>query len=105
MKHNKPVHAPSLQFPARDLELKLATVRFTCPNDPTRWTAEFTMVRGYFFSIVFDKSPQRIRKRDDILLETVEIHHDPMKVRPQARKRRASARPIQLQGWLAEFSV
>lgn len=73
-------HEPRLQFPANDLELKLATMSFFAPSHEKAWTAKLFLVRGYFFSIVFDRCPQEIQDCDTLRIEQVQVHHDPMQV-------------------------
>jgi hypothetical protein len=78
IRNGKPYNDPALQFPAEVKELKFATVRFTAPGFSETWNAEFILINGYFFSIVFSASPEKIRTISGVRILTLEIHHDPM---------------------------
>lgn len=78
MKHGKVYHDPALQFPCKDREMKLATITFCFPNSEKNWTARFYCVKGYFFSIVFDRSPKEVLHCPDPRIVRTEIHCDPM---------------------------
>jgi hypothetical protein len=68
-----------LRFRKTSQELKLASVIFRVPDAEGRtWKAEFELVRGHFFSIVFDKSPEPIKRTDQIDVIDVKILADPM---------------------------
>lgn len=96
-------HNPQYQFPAQELELKFASLMFTCPKSENTWRAEFFLVRGYFFSIGFNPSPEEIKNSDAIRIEKVVIHHDPMRVGFESAPRRKKKSSPNLPEWLLTF--
>ena len=60
LKRGMPYREASLQFPAKDADLKFATIRFSAASSSEAWTASFHMVDGYFFSIIITPSPSAI---------------------------------------------
>src|SRR5207247_7992321 len=83
IKRGVPYHEPGLQFPARDPDLKFATIKFSATSSRKVWTADFHMVDGYFFSITIIPSPRAILRSDQIQVEGGTIHHDPMRELPR----------------------
>ena len=71
-------HDPTLNFEVGPEELKLATVKFKPAGQSQAWKADFWVVNGHFFSIDFRPAAQPIQQTDDIEIQSVEIHHDPM---------------------------
>lgn len=80
-------------FPARRAELKFASIRFTHKRTSQSWTAEFYLVRGHFFSIVFTPGAKPIKGTDEIQIEKVDLLVDPMKAIPE---RDTQVKPIAL---------
>ena len=74
MRRGKLDNDPLLQFPARDPELKFASIRFRLPDAPTTYTAEFFLVRGFFFSISFNRPTRAIQNRTDVHVLEVAVH-------------------------------
>ena len=103
-KNGKRYNDPTLQFPVKALDLKFATIKFTMSDIRKQWTAEFHLVEGYFFSIVFNSSPKEIQKRADVQIQSVEIHHDPMRETPTLTTKPAKLDNLHLSGWLREWS-
>jgi hypothetical protein len=71
-------HDPALNFAADAGELKLTNIMFKVPGQSQAWKAEFWVVNGHFFSIDFRPAAQPVQQTDDIEIQSVEIHHDPM---------------------------
>lgn len=106
MRWGKVHRRPDLRFPARELELKFATITFSCFNATELWTAEFFLVEGYFFCIVFDCSPEGFRHIDGICFQRIEIHRDPMQPSEQPpHSQDTTLGQIDLPEWLHPFLV
>lgn len=66
-------------FPARNAELKFATIHFIASESPAKtnaWTADFYLVNGYFFSIVFTPTPKGIRDVSSVKVQKVDVLAD-----------------------------
>ena len=63
------------------LEVLLATISFFDPQGNSRYSAEFYVCKGYFFSISFDRNPAGVTHADDVVIEGVSLHSDPMAAR------------------------
>lgn len=97
-------HDPRIQFPANVQELKLATMNFISPRHEKTWTANFFLVQGYFFSVVFDRNPQEIEDCDTLRIEQVQVHCDPMLVGLQDVETRRAMIPPQFPNWVGLLS-
>jgi len=76
MRRGRPKRDEAVRFPARQPELKLATVQLEVPGQG-RINAEFHLVEGYFFSIEF--TPRAAKSASgDVHVQRVTIHHNPM---------------------------
>jgi hypothetical protein len=78
MRNRKVFRDPATRFPATDTELKFATTRFSTALASGTWTVDFILVEGYFFSMVFDRSPMEIQNSPEILVQDAIIRRDPM---------------------------
>lgn len=102
MRRGKPFNEAKLRFPAEDLELKFATTRFRTPGLNT-CIAEFFLVRGFFFSIVFDRPIEAFQRRTDIQVLEVTIHYDLMQEGGRTDHKPAVG-STGLSGWVKEWA-
>jgi len=104
IKSGKSYRDPNLQFRARAPELKFASIRFAVPNFEKPWIADFFLVNGYFFSIVFTPGAKPIQDVDEVVIENLKILHDPA-VESSAEKVVSSIPgTVEFRGWLIEWS-
>lgn len=109
MKWGQPYRDAELQFPNASPELKFARVKFDVLEFPGKtWTAEFTLVKGYFFSIDFDPAAEPIQRKDDV--RTIDIKHlaDPLKETAGVTPTPRMGAPIfsgWLEGWLTKYHI
>jgi hypothetical protein len=85
MRRGRPFHDPDLLFPATDREFKLARIYFGVPTKTGARYADFFLVKGFFFSIVFSNSPREIEEETGPEVHRVVIYRDPMKPVPHRR--------------------
>ena len=97
-----PYWDPTAIFPARSLELRLATLRFRVPGNVAVWCVDVILVEGHLFSLVFEPSPKGIAKREDIEVEHMILHQDPMQRVREAVTQRVEAGELRLVGWLED---
>ena len=69
-------HDPSIAFPDRSDDLRLATVRVIGPGGSGK--ADVFVVRGHLFQISFKPRPRDLGDRTAIRVESVTIHVDPI---------------------------
>lgn len=81
--YRKKGKVPYASFPAQQAELKFCSILFSVNGDEESWTADFLSVSGYFSSITFTPSAQKIRNRADIRLENLDMLADVMSYLPE----------------------
>jgi hypothetical protein len=91
---------PRLQFPNQILEAKLATVAFHTANDRKTMRAEFFLVKGFFFSILFSASPNDVAM--PIVIHQITVDTDPMLLRSTNADTRRNI-SISFTGYLADW--
>src|SRR6266571_8773769 len=96
-------HAPEIRFPKESTELKLAAIKFRLAHSQDVWKAEFFVVKGHFFSVVFTPRLPRGTRNEDLEIVSTKILHDPMQPFVPVERSKGPAYPEQFPGWLGEW--
>lgn len=104
IKSGKPYRNPNLQFRAREQELKFASIKFSAPNFEKPWKADFFLVNGFFFSMVFTPSAKPIQDVDEVVIENVKILCDPATEISVEEVISSMPGTVDFRGWLVEWS-
>jgi len=92
---------PSISRPGFRTEVR--DHQFDRPATGGKWTAEFLLVRGHFFSIVFSSSPEEVQQAEGIEIQQVRIDYDPMTPTPELVLKKKRVSEIPSQGWIREW--
>lgn len=103
IKAGKTHHDPEAEFPAKSDDLLFARIDFTIDQGIDKWRAEFHIVRGNLFSIVFTPSAKGIFNKTGVSVISIKILHDPMKPIHHP-KLKSIQQPFFVSGWLKAWS-
>jgi hypothetical protein len=78
MSNGKPFFDESIRFPYAVTKAKLATIEFSFNDKSDEFTVDFWLVNGFIFSLIFNKSPQRMLNRIDMTVSRVNILVNPL---------------------------
>jgi hypothetical protein len=92
----------SLAFPECSDELKFAVIKFATKTDKRKWTAEYYLVNGFLFDIMFSPGVKDIKNIDDIDIIKTDILHDPMEKVYKSEKQ--LVQHVEFSGWLGEWT-
>lgn len=100
MKWGKPTFKPDDAFPLTGDEVRLASIEYTVPTTGAKMSADLWLVRGFLFSITFNRSPSDHANLDHIDVARITVLADAMQ---QAVKSPHSTGEVHVSGWLSNW--